>query len=257
MSLLSAVRLAAYCSPGAVSRRSLQFIRTTPNSFTHNAISRSPKTSCIRLYASKSKAKSTADLVPGSKQALTSEAARLEYGKSEAKMSAAVEWYRKEVASLETRASGRVTPALLSPVRVELPGKGKDLLKLEELATVGVRDGSTLIITVFEEHNLKAVEQALYAAKLPNIVPQRQDSRTIKIPIPRPTVEARNALTTTAQRMAEDTRVQLRKIQQASVKKGDYKKHSVELEEFQKLADRNTAEIDKILAHMKKSTGAR
>jgi ribosome recycling factor len=78
--------------------------------------------------------------------------------------------------------------------------------------------------------------------------------------------------------MAEDTRVQLRKIQQASVKKGDYKKHSVELEEvchdrffirrsphltfpflyqFQKLTDRNVAEIDKILAHMKKSTGAR
>lgn len=47
----------------------------------------------------------------------------------------------------------------------------------------------------------------------------------------RPTIEARNALTATAQRMAEDTRVQLRKIQQASVKKGDYKKHSVELEE--------------------------
>ncbi|KAG1719795.1 hypothetical protein EDB19DRAFT_1930672 [Suillus lakei] len=119
------------------------------NNFTPSAISRSPTTSYIRLYASRSKAKSTADLVPGSKQALTSEAARLEYGKSEAKMGAAVEWYRKEVAALETRASGRVTPALLSPVRIELPGKGKDL-------------------------NLKVVEQALYAAKLPNIVPQRQ-----------------------------------------------------------------------------------
>lgn len=69
-------------------------------------------------------------------------------------MSAAVEWYRKEVAGLETRASGRVTPALLSPVRIELPGrsKGKDLAKLEDVATVGVRDGSTLVITVFEEH---------------------------------------------------------------------------------------------------------
>ncbi|KAJ8584603.1 ribosome recycling factor [Rhizopogon salebrosus TDB-379] len=224
-----------------------------------STISPSRPTSHVRCYASKSKAKSTADMVPGSKQALTSEASRLEYGKAETKMSAAVEWYRKEVAGLETRASGRVTPALLSPVRIELPGKekGKDFGKLEDVATVGVREGSTLVVTVFEEHNLKVVEQALYAAKLPNIVPQRQDSRTIKIPIPRPTVEARNALTATAQRMAEDTRVQLRKIQQASVKKGDYKKHSVELEEFQKLTDKNVAEIDKILARMKKSTGAR
>ncbi|KAG0702165.1 hypothetical protein DFH29DRAFT_510732 [Suillus ampliporus] len=57
--------------------------------------------------------------------------------------------------------------------------------------------------------------------------------------------------------MAEDTRVRLRKIRQTSVKKGDYKKHSVELEEFQKLADRNIVEVDKILAQMKKSTGAR
>ncbi|KAG0694853.1 ribosome recycling factor domain-containing protein [Suillus ampliporus] len=270
MSLPSAVRLAVPCSRRIVSRNSCQFLGSSQSS----CMPKSPITSCIRLYASRSKAKSTADLVPGSKQAITSEAARFEYAKSEAKMSTAVEWYRKEVAGLETRASGRVTPALLSPVRIELPGKGKDLVKLEEVATVGVRDGSTLIITVFEEHNLKAVEQALYAAKLPNIVPQRQDSRTVKIPIPRsltssscdmdihhfslrPTVEARNALAATAQRMAEDTRVQLRKIQQASVKKGDYKKHSVELEEFQKLADRNIVEVDKILAQMKKSTGAR
>jgi ribosome recycling factor len=32
---------------------------------------------------------------------------------------------------------------------------------------------------------MKAVEQGIYSAKLPNIVPQRQDSRTIKIPVPK------------------------------------------------------------------------
>lgn len=46
----------------------------------------------------------------------------------------------------------------------------------------------------------------------------------------RPTVEARNALAGTASRMAEDVRVQIRKHHQASVKKGKYEKHSVELE---------------------------
>lgn len=101
---------------------------------------------------------------------------------------------------------------------------------------------------------MKAVEQAIYAAKLPNIVPQRLDSRTLKIPIPkwvpfsvirhttadvllvgRPTVEARNALVSTASRMAEDVRVQIRKHHQASVKKGKYEKHSVELEAVSRL----------------------
>jgi ribosome recycling factor len=65
-------------------------------------------------------------------------------------MKTAVEWFRKECAGFETRASGRVTPALLSPVRVNLPGDTKEY-RLEELATVGVREGSTLLVTLFEE----------------------------------------------------------------------------------------------------------
>ncbi|KAG1723052.1 hypothetical protein EDB19DRAFT_1898121 [Suillus lakei] len=115
-------------------------------------------------------------------------------------MGAAIEWYRKEVTGPETRASGRITPPLFDP------------MKLEEVATIGVQDGSTLIIMVFQEHNLSAVEQAQYAAKLPGIVPQRQNSRTIKI-----RYSPRLSMAST--------------IQQASVKMGDYKKHSVELEE--------------------------
>ncbi|KAI6114518.1 ribosome recycling factor domain-containing protein [Pisolithus sp. B1] len=198
-----------------------------------------------RPYASKSKIKSTADLVPGSRQLLTTEEARSEYHKAEVKMSSTVEWFRKEVAAFETRASGRVTPSLLAPVRVEVHGKGNDPVKLEEIATVGVKDGSLLIVTVFDENNMKGVEQAIYDAKLPGIVPQRQDTRTIRIPIPKPTVEARTAL--------EESRVQIRRVHQASVKKGKYEKHSVELDEFRRLVEKNAAEIDKILAHMKKT----
>ncbi|KIJ63772.1 hypothetical protein HYDPIDRAFT_91603 [Hydnomerulius pinastri MD-312] len=213
----------------------------------------------LRTYASKhkSKAMSTETLIPASQQISASEGARAEYSKAEGKMSTAVEWYRKEVAGFETRASGRVTPALLAPVRVEAYGKKSDPVRLEEVATVGVKDGSMLIVTVFDENNLKAVEQGIYSAKLPNIVPQRQDSRTIKIPIPKPTVEARNALVVNAQRMAEDTRVQIRKTYAASIKKGGYAKRTVEYEEFQKLADRNIAEVDKILSQLKKSSGSK
>lgn len=66
-------------------------------------------------------------------------------------MNTAVEWFRKECAAIETRASGRVTPSVLAPVRVFLPGNPETGLKLEEVATVGVRDGSMLLITLFEE----------------------------------------------------------------------------------------------------------
>lgn len=96
-------------------------------------------------------ATATDDLIPGSQRILAGE----EYGKAEGKMQAIVEKYRKEVASLETRAVGRVTPDMLHPVRVMLPhnqgadGKG---VRLDELATVGVKEGTSLLITVFEEH---------------------------------------------------------------------------------------------------------
>ena len=66
-------------------------------------------------------------------------------------MSLAVDWFRKECAASEARALGRITPAMLSPVRVKIPGMEKSL-KLEEVATVGVRDGTNLLVTLFDEH---------------------------------------------------------------------------------------------------------
>ncbi|KAJ7660051.1 ribosome recycling factor domain-containing protein [Mycena rosella] len=205
-----------------------------------------------RGYAVK-KIKSTADLVPGSKQPITDEAARAEYTKTDEKMKAAVEWYRKECAGVESRATGRVTPAVLDPVRVKLPDSDREF-RLDEVATVGVRDGSTLLITIFEEDTMKHVEKGLYDSKLPNIIPQKHDSRTIKIPIPKPTVESNEALVMVSHRKSEDVRVQIRKLHQASLKRGNYKKHSVELEEFQKLTDRHITDVDKIIADLKKAT---
>jgi ribosome recycling factor len=110
--------------------------------------------SARRTYAVKAKSgkgpKSTANLIPKSKQPITDPVAQEEYNKAEQKMSAAVEWFRKECASVEARASGRVTPAVLAPVRVQF-SKDDRMMKLEEVATVGVRNGSELVITVFEE----------------------------------------------------------------------------------------------------------
>ncbi len=59
-------------------------------------------------------------------------------------MKASVEWPRRDCADTSARAAGRVTPALLANVRVKEQ-------KLEEVATVGVRDGSMLVVTVFDE----------------------------------------------------------------------------------------------------------
>lgn len=90
-------------------------------------------------------------------------------------MSSAVEWYRKEVATFETQVSGRVTPSLLAPVRVEVYGKGNDPDKLEQIATVGIKD----IRRKLEYESCRAV----CSAKLPGIVPWRPETSTVRIPI--------------------------------------------------------------------------
>lgn len=97
----------------------------------------------------------TTSLTPGSQQVLSNPAAREEHARASAAMDSSVEWFRREVAQLDARASGRVTPQLLDPVRVSLPHKEEGAsaplkVRLEEVATVGVRDGSSLVVTVFE-----------------------------------------------------------------------------------------------------------
>lgn len=102
----------------------------------------------------------TTSLTPGSQQTLTNPTAREEFARADAKMAGCVEWLRREVSQLEARASGRVTPQLLAPVRVSVVSMGpsapsvsseaKKGARLEELATVGVRDGTTLVVTVFD-----------------------------------------------------------------------------------------------------------
>ncbi|KAL5498536.1 hypothetical protein ACEPAH_1890 [Sanghuangporus vaninii] len=196
---------------------------------------------------------STDGLVPGSQQVLSGEA-QAEYERADGKMKTSIDWFRREVAAKELQGSGRVTPDILKPVRVALPDMPEgETCSLTELATVGVREGTTLIVTVFAEDTLKHVEKSIYAARIPHVAPQKVDNRTLKIPLPKPTVDARAELVKSAAKLAEETRVQLRRIEQASVKKGDYKKHSLEVDEFRELLQKYLSEVDKILADMKKS----
>ena len=56
-------------------------------------------------------------------------------------------------------------------------------------------------------------------------------SRIIDFCFHRPTVEARTALYASSKRKAEEIRVQVRNKHSASLKRGKYQKHSIELEE--------------------------
>lgn len=108
------------------------------------------KHSLLQSDAKGSHATSTSGLIPTSKRALKDETAQAEYDKAAAKMESAVDWLKKEVAGVKARGLGHVTPAILNPVRVVLPEDPRDY-RLEEVATVGIRDGSSLIVTLYED----------------------------------------------------------------------------------------------------------
>ncbi|KAG8743211.1 hypothetical protein FRC10_000282 [Ceratobasidium sp. 414] len=175
------------------------------------------------------------------------------------KMGTTLEWYKRELAQMETRASGRVMPSLLDPVRVRLKSGGGAVSKLEEVATVGVKEGNVLVITVFDEGNLKEVETSIINAQIPNMIPQRADARTLRIVVPKPTIEARQAMATIASRQAEDAKVKIRASRESGMKelkKMGYDKNSKVAGEMQKATDHHTKEIDATLAKLKKMVTA-
>ncbi|KAG8902247.1 hypothetical protein FRB99_004705 [Tulasnella sp. 403] len=208
----------------------------------------------------KGKPISTADLIPASQSKVAPEA-RVECDKTDKKMTSCVDWYRKEMALLENRALGRVMPSILDPVRIELPGDEgvNGPVKLTDVATVGVKEGTILVVTVFDEHHLKAVEKAIYAAHIPQCIPQRADARTLRIPMPKPTIEARKAFAKTGSKEAEDTKVKIRSAREVAVKslsKLGFGRNSPELSELQTLTEKATGEVDKIVQRLKKELGS-
>ena len=92
---------------------------------------------------------------------------------------------------------------------------------------------------------------------------------------PRPTVDAKAELVKTASLQAEDTRVQLRRLEQTSIKKGNHKKNSGAWEEvcrnradtlnaadlfvrqYHELSQKNIKDVDQILADMKSKMGVK
>ncbi|KAJ1302094.1 hypothetical protein OPQ81_000925 [Rhizoctonia solani] len=175
------------------------------------------------------------------------------------KMDTTLEWFKRELAQMESRVSGRVVPSLLDPVRVKLKDAGGAPVRLDQVSTVGVRDGNVLVITLFDEANMKDVETSIVNAQIPNMNPQRADARTLRIVVPKPTMEARQAVVTSASKMAEDTKVKVRASRESGMKalKGmGYAKHSKFADELQKATDKHIKDIDALIAKLKKSISA-
>ncbi|PKI83074.1 hypothetical protein MVES1_002901 [Malassezia vespertilionis] len=159
---------------------------------------------------------------------------------------------------------GRVDASLLDPVRVTL-GKNSKPVFLDQVATVGVRDGM-LIVTAYDESSVKHIERAIYSAKL-DLTPRvaQDEEGVVLVPVPKPTGETRTLLVQKCVQACEHARVALRNARQTAqkqmkhdldnkvVSKSEAQKESKKLEEISKqhklAVDRLASELQKRLQH--------
>ncbi|GEB82347.1 ribosome-recycling factor [Acetobacter orleanensis] len=165
------------------------------------------------------------------------------------RMDGALESLRRDFAGLR---SGRASPALLEPVRVEAYG-GE--VPLTQVGSIAVPEARMITVQVWDRVLVGAVERAIRDAGL-GLNPA-SDGQLIRVPIPQLTEERRHELAKAAARYAEGAKIAARGVRRdgmdkakAFEKKGDISQDDVKTwsDAIQKLTDQYVKKIDDMLA---------
>ncbi len=165
------------------------------------------------------------------------------------RMDGALETLRRDFGGLR---SGRASPALLEPVRVEAYG-GE--VPLTQVGSVAVPEARMLTVQVWDRTLVGAVERAIRDAGL-GLNPG-SDGQIVRVPIPMLTAERRVELAKAAGRYAENAKIAVRGVRRdgmdqtkAFEKKGEIAEDGVKewSDAIQKLTDSYVKRIDDSLA---------
>jgi ribosome recycling factor len=173
--------------------------------------------------------------------------------KTRKKMEDTMNSLKRDMDSIST---GRATPNLLDPVKVEVYGS---FMPLSQVASVSVPEATTLSIQVWDRENLRAVEKAIINSNLgfnPLV-----DGMTIRIMIPKLSEERRKEMVKLAKKYGEDKKVALRNVRRDVL--DDFKKKEKELaaskdqihsfnEIVQKITDEFIKKIDDVITAKEK-----
>jgi len=165
------------------------------------------------------------------------------------RMDGAIETLRREFAGLR---SGRASPALLEPVRVEAYGSE---VPLTQVGSIGVPEARMLTVQVWDRTLVGAVERAIRDFGL-GFNPA-SDGQLVRVPIPMLTGERRVELSKAAGRYAEGAKIAVRGVRRdgmeqvkAAEKKNDIGQDEMKTwsDEVQKLTDGYIKRLDELLA---------
>ena len=149
---------------------------------------------------------------------------------SKEKMDKQMEFFHEQLNTVRT---GVANAAMLNGVEAEYYGS---MTPLNQIASIKVEEGRTLVIKPYDPSSLKDIEKALNKADL-GIAPQN-DGTVIRLAVPQLTGETRKEMSKKVSKIAEDAKVQIRNIRRDAmnvVKK--------EEDEIQKLTDKYTDQI--------------
>lgn len=165
------------------------------------------------------------------------------------RMDGAMETLRRDFGGLRT---GRASPALLEPIRVEAYGNE---VPLPQVGTIAVPEARMLTVQVWDRSLVNNVVKAIRDSGL-GLNPAN-DGQLVRVPIPMLTGERRAELSKAAHKYAEGAKIAVRGVRRdgmeqtkalekkATISKDDEKRWS---DEVQKLTDQYVKRIDEALA---------
>ena len=173
--------------------------------------------------------------------------------KTEERMDRRVDHMCKEFSEIR---AGRANPAVLDKVKVDYYGTPTPV---NQLAAVSVTEARTLIIQPWDASVLRKIEKAIQMSDI-GINPNN-DGKIIRLVFPPLTEDRRKIIVKDVQKIAEDTKVQVRNVRRDAIEKLKAMKKSGELTEddlkqgekkTQELTDKTIKKIDKISADKQK-----
>jgi len=169
------------------------------------------------------------------------------------RMARCVQSFQSELRKMRT---GRAHPSLIEHLKVEYYGSE---VPLQQVASISVEDGRTLVVTPWEKTVVQAIERAIHKSDL-GLTPMTAGT-VIRIPMPPLTEERRREIIKVLRQEAENARVAVRNVRrdvmsdikemlkEKLLSQDDERRAEAEI---QKLTDKHVAEIDQVLATKEK-----
>ena len=169
------------------------------------------------------------------------------------RMAKCVSNFQTDLKKLRT---GRAHPSLVEHLKVDYYGSD---VPLQQVASIAVEDGRTLVISPWEKSVVQAIEKAIFKSDL-GLTPMTAGT-VIRIPMPALTEERRREITKVLRHDAENARVAVRNVRRDVM--NDIKELLKEKEisqdderraetDVQKLTDKHVADVDALLAAKEK-----